>query len=60
MARIAVIVGHPRSETYCDALAEAYARGAAAVGHEVAVLGVSQERRQRWLADMEALGRAVR
>lgn len=35
MARVVVIVGHARRETYCDALAEAYVRGAEAAGHEV-------------------------
>lgn len=38
MSRIAVIVGHPRTETYCEALAEAYATGARASGHEVEML----------------------
>ncbi|MEZ5818211.1 MAG: NAD(P)H-dependent oxidoreductase [Hyphomicrobiaceae bacterium] len=38
MSRIAVIVGHPRQGTYCDALAEAYATGARSAGHQVEVL----------------------
>lgn len=38
MARIVVIVGHARRDTYCDALAEAYRRGAEAAGHVVALL----------------------
>ncbi len=37
MAQIAVVVGHARRETYCDALAAAYQRGAEAAGHEVAI-----------------------
>lgn len=35
MARIAIIVGHPQEETFCEALADAYERGARAAGHEV-------------------------
>jgi putative NADPH-quinone reductase len=38
MSRIAVIVGHPRTGTFCEALADAYAKGAAEAGHEVEVL----------------------
>jgi putative NADPH-quinone reductase len=34
MARIAIVVGHARSGTYCQALGEAYRRGAEAGGHE--------------------------
>jgi len=34
MARIAIIVGHARTETFCAALGEAYRRGAAAAGHD--------------------------
>jgi NAD(P)H dehydrogenase (quinone) len=34
MARIAVIVGHARHNTYCEALGRAYLRGAQAGGHE--------------------------
>lgn len=37
MARIAVIVGHVRSGTFCDGLADAYQRGALAAGHHVGV-----------------------
>ena len=33
MARIAIIVGHARRDTYCEALATAYRRGAEAGGH---------------------------
>ncbi len=35
MARIAIIVGHARRDTYCEALATAYRRGAEAAGHAV-------------------------
>lgn len=35
MARIAIVVGHSRKDTYCEALAEAYRRGAEAAGHSV-------------------------
>ena len=38
MSRIVVIVGHARTGTFCDALAEAYATGARSAGHEVEVL----------------------
>lgn len=37
MARIVVVVGHARRNTYCEALAEAYRRGAEAAGHEIEV-----------------------
>lgn len=37
MAKIAVIVGHARSGTYCEALGEAYRRGAVAAGHDVSL-----------------------
>ncbi len=33
MARIAIIVGHSRTGTFCEALGEAYRKGAAAGGH---------------------------
>jgi putative NADPH-quinone reductase len=35
MARIAVVVGHPRTGTLCEALAERYAAGAREGGHDV-------------------------
>jgi putative NADPH-quinone reductase len=38
MSRIAVIVGHVRTGTYCDALGDAYAAGAREAGHEVEVI----------------------
>jgi putative NADPH-quinone reductase len=34
MARIVILVGHARIGTYCEALGEAYRRGAQAAGHE--------------------------
>lgn len=41
MARIAIVVGHPRAGTYCDALAEAYRRGAEAGGHAARVFALA-------------------
>ena len=38
MSSIVVIVGHSRSGTYCEALAEAYATGARGAGHQVTLL----------------------
>jgi putative NADPH-quinone reductase len=35
VARIVILVGHARIGTYCEALGEAYLRGAQAGGHEV-------------------------
>jgi NAD(P)H dehydrogenase (quinone) len=35
MSRIVVIVGHPRRDTYCEALAKAYVDGARAAGNTV-------------------------
>jgi NAD(P)H dehydrogenase (quinone) len=37
MARVAIIVGHARTGTYCEALGETYANEAKAAGHEAAV-----------------------
>jgi NAD(P)H dehydrogenase (quinone) len=42
MARIVIIVGHARSNTYCDALAEAYRRGAATAGHTVDIFATAR------------------
>lgn len=42
MARVAIIVGHSRRGTYCEALGEAYRDGAAAAGHEVALFVTSR------------------
>ena len=44
MARIAIIVGHARTGTYCEALGEHYARGAKAGGHEVALFATARMR----------------
>ncbi len=44
MADIAIIVGHPRRGTYCEALAEAYRRGAETGGHRARVFLLSQMR----------------
>jgi putative NADPH-quinone reductase len=41
MARIAIIVGNPRRETFSHALAEAYRSGAAAAGHQASVFSIS-------------------
>lgn len=41
MSRIVVIVGHARTGTFCDALAEAYATGARSGGHEVELLATA-------------------
>lgn len=35
MSRILVILGHPRSDSFCAGLADAYGAGARAAGHEV-------------------------
>jgi NAD(P)H dehydrogenase (quinone) len=37
MARITIIVGHSRTDTYCEALGDAYQRGAQAGGHEAKI-----------------------
>ena len=42
MARIAVIVGHARAGTFCEALGEAYKRGATDVGHEARLFVTSR------------------
>jgi NAD(P)H dehydrogenase (quinone) len=42
MARIAIIVGHARTEIFCEALGEAYARGARAGGHDVEIFVTSK------------------
>lgn len=42
MARIAIVVGHGEKSTFCEALGEAYRRGAAAGGHEAAVFILPQ------------------
>ena len=42
MARIAIVVGNSVPDSYCEALGEAYARGAAAGGHEAALLALTK------------------
>jgi putative NADPH-quinone reductase len=42
MARIAIVVGHARPGTYCEALGEAYKRGAEAAGHEAKLFVTSR------------------
>ena len=42
MARIAVIVGHARTPTYCEALGESYLRGAISGGHEAELFVTSK------------------
>lgn len=42
MARIAVVVGHPRGGSYCEALGDAYADGARASGHHVNLIKLSR------------------
>lgn len=44
MSRIFVVVGHARQDTFCEALGEAYARGARGAGHEVEVFALSRMR----------------
>ena len=44
MAEIVIVVGHPRSSTYCEALAAAYRRGAEAGGHRARVIALSRMR----------------
>ncbi len=42
MAKIAIVVGHPQDQTFCAALAQAYARGADAAGHETRLFALAQ------------------
>lgn len=42
MAKIVIIVGHARKDTLCEALGEAYRRGAEAAGHEVQLFVTSR------------------
>jgi putative NADPH-quinone reductase len=37
MSKIMVVVGHPQTRTFCEALAEAYREGAESAGHEVKI-----------------------
>ena len=38
--RVLIVLGHPRSDSLCGALAKAYADGACAAGCEVEVVGI--------------------
>jgi len=38
--KVLVIIGHPRRDSFCGALADAYARGAREAGHEVRVVAL--------------------
>jgi putative NADPH-quinone reductase len=42
MSKIAIIVGHARKDTYCEALGEAYRRGAIGGGHSAALFVTSR------------------
>lgn len=42
MANIAIIVGHARKDTFCEALGEAYRRGAGTGGHKVQLFVTSR------------------
>lgn len=42
MATISIIVGHPQQTTFCEALAEAYRRGAESGGHTVSVFKLAE------------------
>lgn len=42
MTKIAIIIGHPRRDSYCEALAEAYRRGAESGGHSVRLFALAR------------------
>ncbi|HWV53348.1 NAD(P)H-dependent oxidoreductase [Pseudorhodoplanes sp.] len=42
MASVTIIVGHPQRTTFCEALAEAYRRGAESSGHTVRVFKLAE------------------
>lgn len=44
MARITIIIGHARRDTFCEALGDAYRDGARAVGHEVEFFALARMR----------------
>lgn len=44
MAKITIIVGHSQRQTLCEALGEAYRRGAQGAGHEVTMFVLSEMR----------------
>ena len=39
--RILIVVGHPQANTFCEALARAYQKGAEAAGHQVTFIALS-------------------
>lgn len=44
MARIAIIVGHPKRQSFCAGLADAYRRGAEAAEHEIRLFRLAEMR----------------
>ena len=42
MTRIAIVVGNPMPDSYCEALGEAYRRGAESAGHEAKLLTLAK------------------
>ena len=42
MAKITIVVGHPARDSYCEALGEAYRRGAGSAGHHLKVLALAR------------------
>ena len=42
MAKITIVVGHPARDSYCEALGEAYRRGAESAGHHVKFLALAR------------------
>lgn len=42
MAKIMIVVGHPHADSYCEALGEAYRRGAEAGGHQAQVFALAR------------------
>ncbi len=42
MKRVCIVVGHARTGTYCEALGESYARGAASGGHQASLFVTSK------------------
>jgi NAD(P)H dehydrogenase (quinone) len=70
VAKILIIVGHPRNDTYSDALADAYRDGALEAGHEVDLFRAAEltfdpilhdgyERLQPREPDLEAVYRSM-
>jgi putative NADPH-quinone reductase len=42
MSRIVIVVGHPRANTFCEALGESYAQGARSSGHKAELFVTSK------------------